>query len=71
MVDQAAVYVEETGCGLSGYLDLYRNHAPKLLRRRGMLVFDYPESVATTWALSFEKIEEASPAAAELLRFCA
>jgi hypothetical protein len=31
----------------------------------------YPESVATTWALSFEKIEKVSPATAELLRFCA
>jgi hypothetical protein len=36
-----------------------------------MLAFDYPESVATTWALSFENIEKANPAAAELLRFCA
>src|SRR5580692_1602605 len=31
----------------------------------------HPDPVATTWALSFEKIEKASPAAAELLRFCA
>ena len=27
--------------------------------------------MATTWALSFENIEKANPAAAELLRFCA
>jgi tetratricopeptide (TPR) repeat protein len=68
---QAAAYVEETGCGLLGYLDIYRNYAPKLLQRRGMLTFDYPESVATTWVLSFERIERANLAAAELLRFCA
>jgi len=30
-----------------------------------------PSPVATTWALSFETIEKASPAATEFLRFCA
>jgi hypothetical protein len=70
-LDQAGAYIEETGCGLLGYLDLYRNHALDLLRLRGVLTSDHPDPVATTWALSFEKIEQASPAAAELLRFCA
>src|SRR5207245_6839552 len=31
----------------------------------------YPESVATSWSLSFERIEQKNPAAAELLRLCA
>ena len=70
-LDQAGAYIEETGCGLSGYLDLYRSHALELLRRRGALASDHPDPVATTWALSFENIEKANPAAAELLRFCA
>jgi hypothetical protein len=43
----------------------------ELLRRRGVLPSDHPDPVATTWELSFEKIEQANPAAAELLRFCA
>jgi hypothetical protein len=71
-LDQAGAYIEETGCGLSGYLSRYQNHAPALLRRRGMLTADHPDPVASTWALSFEKIEQANPAtAAELLKFCA
>jgi tetratricopeptide (TPR) repeat protein len=70
-LDQAGAYVEETRCGLSGYLDLYGSHALELLRRRGALPSDHPDPVARTWALSFEKIEQAKPAAAELLRFCA
>ena len=72
-LDQAAAYIEETGCGLLGYLELYRQHAPELLRRRGLLASesDHPDPVASTWALSFENIEKANPAAAELLRFCA
>jgi tetratricopeptide (TPR) repeat protein len=70
-LDQAGAYIEETSCGLSGYLSLYREHAPELLRRRGVLASDHPDPVASTWALSFENIEKASSAAAELLRFCA
>jgi tetratricopeptide (TPR) repeat protein len=70
-LDQAGAYIEETGCGLSGYLELYRSHTLELLRRRGGLLADHPDPVANTWALSFEKLEKTNPAAAELLRCCA
>jgi hypothetical protein len=70
-LDQAGAYLEETACGLSGYLDLYRKHAPDLLRFRGTLSPDHPDPVASTWVLSFENIEKANPVAAELLKFCA
>jgi tetratricopeptide (TPR) repeat protein len=70
-LDQAASYIEETGCGLSGYLDLYRKYAPELLRQRGELATSHPDPVATTWVLAFEKIHQADPAASELLRLCA
>jgi hypothetical protein len=32
---------------------------------------DHPEPVATTWSLSFQRVEERNPAAADLLRLCA
>jgi len=70
-LDQAGAYIEETACGLADYLDLYQKHGATLLKRRGGLVADHPEPVATTWSLSFEKVEQANPAAAELLRLCA
>jgi tetratricopeptide (TPR) repeat protein len=70
-LDQAGAYIEETGGGLSGYLNLYQTHTPKLFRRRGALASDHPKPVAATWSLSFEKIEQANSAAAELLRVCA
>ena len=70
-LDQAGAYIEETACGLADYLDLYQEHGAALRKRRGGLVVDHPESVATTWLLSFEKIELSNPAAAELLRLCA
>jgi tetratricopeptide (TPR) repeat protein len=70
-LDQAGAYIEETSCGLSGYLNLCRSHTAELLRRRGRLSSDHLDPVSTTWALSFESIQKANPAAAELLRFCA
>ena len=39
-LDQAGAYIEETGCGLLGYLELYRSHALELLRHRGALPSD-------------------------------
>ena len=43
----------------------------ELLARPSRLMLDYPETVATTWSLSFQQIEQQSPAAADLLRLCA
>ncbi|HEU5380833.1 MAG TPA: tetratricopeptide repeat protein [Ktedonobacteraceae bacterium] len=70
-LDQAAAYIEETGCGLTGYVERYQQRSLTLLRRRGGLRPGHPESIVATWSLSFEKIEQAHPAAAELLRLCA
>ena len=70
-LDQAAAYIVETECGLAGYLQRYQKQRNILLLQRGDLVFEHPESVATTWKLSFQKVEQADPAAADLLRLCA
>jgi tetratricopeptide (TPR) repeat protein/transcriptional regulator with XRE-family HTH domain len=70
-LDQAAAYIEETECGLEGYLERYLTRHRDLLRLRGNLAVEHPEPVATTWSLSFEKVEQANPAAADLLRLCA
>jgi TIR domain/NB-ARC domain len=48
-LDQAGAYIEETACSLSGYLNLYQKQNTILLKRRGKLVSDHPESVFTTW----------------------
>ncbi len=70
-LDQAGAYIEETQCSLLDYLNLYQTRHKLLLKRRGDLALDHPEPVATTWAISFEKIHQASPAAIELLKICA
>ena len=68
---QAGAYIERTRCGLSGYLERYQTRGAILLKERSGLALDHPEPVATTWSLSFERVEQANPGAADLLRFCA
>ena len=70
-VDQAGAYIEETGCSLGTYHELYLRYRHTLLARRGRQCTDYPDSVATTWSLSFAHVERTNPAAAELLQLCA
>ena len=70
-LDQAGAYIEETGCSLFDYFDRYRRQRSTLLDLRGNALVEHPESVATTWLLSFQKVAQINPAAAELLRFCA
>ena len=68
---QAGAYVAETGCSLAGYLELYKTHHKELLARHSRLMLDYPETVASTWSLSFQQIEQQSSIAADLMRLCA
>lgn len=70
-LDQAGAYIEETACSLSDYLDHYQNQHTTLLALRGGVNATHPHSVYTTFSLSFEKIEQANPASADLLRLCA
>lgn len=70
-LDQAGAYIEETGCSFQEYLQLYQDHRQTLLARRGTPATYYLDSVATTWSLSFQKVEQLNPAATELLHLCA
>ena len=66
-LDQAGAYIKETHCTLVDYLVLYRIQNAKLLKESRVPGSYYPESVATTWSLSFEKLSQTNPAATELL----
>lgn len=71
-LDQVGAYIEENRCSLSDYLELYHLRGAALLKRRGTFgKHDYPHSVATTWSLSFERVEQSGTLAADLLRLCA
>ena len=71
-LEQAAAYVQATGNSLAGYLASFRQRRPDLLGRGEPT--GYPQTVATTWRLAFEDLQQATPGAAGLLRllaFCA
>lgn len=70
-LDQAGAYIKEVACSLSDYIILYQSRSQALLRIRDPLATDYLHSVTTTWSLSFEKIIQVNPAAAELIDLCA
>ena len=69
-LEQAAAYIEAKGTSLAEYLTRFNKHELRLLEA-GQAGTDYPATVATTWGLSFEETERASPAAAQLLNLCA
>ena len=70
-LDQAAAYIEEHRCTLAEYVSLYERQRVEFLRFRNSVdTRDYPDSVATTWHLSFQQIQ-ASPAATDLLHLLA
>ncbi|MBC8450035.1 MAG: tetratricopeptide repeat protein, partial [Chloroflexi bacterium] len=69
-LEQAGAYVEATERSLSDYLKLFHDHRLELLRR-GIPSTDYPDTVATTWEISFQQVQQASPAGADLLNLCA
>ncbi len=71
-LDQAAAYIEEHACSLDTYVEFYKEQRAALLRLGNPVDRqDYPDSVATTWLLSFRRVQQASPAAADLLHVCA
>ncbi|HJT57889.1 MAG TPA: FxSxx-COOH system tetratricopeptide repeat protein [Ktedonobacteraceae bacterium] len=70
-LEQAGAYIDENQSSLADYLKAYRQRQASLLGRKGRASPDYPNSVATTWSLSFEQVEKSDPTAAELLRFLA
>ena len=68
-LEQAGAYIEETGISLSAYLKLFQERRKELLRRGKPDA--YPDTVATTWDISFRKAREEVPASADLLKLCA
>jgi tetratricopeptide (TPR) repeat protein len=67
-LEQAAAYMNNTGRSVAEYLALFQARRFALLSRKAEHA-DYPDSVATTWTLSFERVESVSPAGAALLKF--
>jgi tetratricopeptide (TPR) repeat protein len=67
---QAGAYMHATHRSLSSYVELFKTRWPELLGRNTVSKH-YPWTVATTWQLAFQQVQQASPAAVDLLNLCA
>ncbi len=67
-LEQGAAYIQETRCGIAKYYEHYQSEGKRLRNTRGRFLTGTQATVATTWSLSFQAVEQASPVAAELLR---
>ena len=71
-LEQAAAYVHAAGDTLARYLALFRRRRAEMLARGDPAGYD--KTLATTWALAFDRLQHTEPGAAGLLRllaFCA
>ncbi|MER7494528.1 FxSxx-COOH system tetratricopeptide repeat protein [Streptomyces pharetrae] len=68
-VEQAAVWLAETGMPVHQYLDLFETKYAELLRVDPPADYDLP--VAAAWNLSLDRLREDHPAALQLLQVCA
>jgi tetratricopeptide (TPR) repeat protein len=68
-VEQAAGWLEVSGTPTEAYLQELEQQTTRALAMEAPP--GYPEPVAITWNLSFERLRDESPAAARLLQLCA
>ncbi|MFI3188044.1 hypothetical protein BCS42_01235 [Crenothrix sp. D3] len=67
-IDQAGAYIEQTECGLEGYLSRYRSNATSLLKERGHLnSSSHPDAVYKTFLLAMENAKNRSELAYDIL----
>src|SRR5581483_4645607 len=69
-LEQAGAYVEAAGETLAGYLELFRTRRQELWPDEKPPA-GYPDTVATTWLISFEEARQQSAIAADLMHLCA
>ena len=70
-IEQASAFVRETSRNLFKFLPSYRSDRRRHHQRRPRGNWKYSESVATTWRMSFEQVEQNSEHASLLLRLLA
>ena len=65
-LEQAAAYVDANRWNFVEYLQAFTGVS--MLQRQGPRPSQYPESVATTWRINFERVEKEDPVSADILR---
>ncbi len=64
-LEQASAYMEATAISLAEYIALFQQFRADLLREHRPL--EYPDPVATTWEMAFQKLKAEEPVAIDLL----
>ncbi len=67
-LEQAAAYLITNGVSFTDYLRGFQRHRLDLLERQKPLHGKYLETVASTWAVTLERVRRLSPAATDLLQ---
>lgn len=71
-LDHVGAYIEETGSGLADYLRFFQEWRSRSLREETWQGDSFASTVINiSWQISFQKLEQQNPAAADLLRLCA
>jgi tetratricopeptide (TPR) repeat protein len=70
-LEQAAAFISESPVSLARYLDLYRTRRLELLEPGRPERQSYPDTVLTTWDISFEHVQRLSVAGAQILEISA
>ena len=68
-LEQAGAYIKETGISFQDYLDRFKKDRKKLIGHGKLL--NYPDTVATTWEISFQAVQKERAVARDLLNLCA
>ncbi|MGE5610935.1 MAG: FxSxx-COOH system tetratricopeptide repeat protein [Bacillota bacterium] len=69
-LEQAGACIEQARITFIDYLERFETHRQEILRLSPPAT-DYPDTVATTWDISFEKVSATSRPAGDLLNLCA
>ncbi len=70
-MEQAVAYIAASELSIPDYIDLFNNNQQKYLGKSLIPKEQYNETVATTWTLAIQKIQESMPGATVLLNMCA
>jgi MinD-like ATPase involved in chromosome partitioning or flagellar assembly/uncharacterized protein (DUF2267 family) len=68
-IEQASAWLEQTAMSAADYIAQLETQAARVLAVNQPS--DYPVSAVVTWNLSFERLQQRSPAAVRLLQLCA
>lgn len=69
-LDQAGAYIANMQSGLADFLYMFQRHPMRILQARE-ISDEHPLSVARTFLLAFQQVQQTNPLAADLLTVCA